>query len=417
MRCAYCGAEIPEGTLYCEKCGTEVRIVPDYNPLEDVLTAEVRGAINDTTRPLASLYEEAYQRTDRTVARSRRDTSHTGSNNYNKRAAENERSESDRQAEREQRRKQAEKKKQLMKKKRRLRAVILFLMFAAVVLIVYLLYSNSYTGQVRKGYRNFQEQQYNAAEKTFKKAISRNKKKAEAYVGLSKVYLAKDDQESAEALFEQAVTDQPSNAAIYEANINFFVETDQLEAISELLDNCDDDNVLYSLQAYVSEAPEYSLKEGTYDEVQQVSLESSGEKIYYTTDDTKPSASSKEYTEPILLNTEDEPIIIRAISVNKKGIPSLEVKRTYQIEIPVADAPGVSPSTGQYSQAMQISVVVPTGYKAYYTLDGSEPSEASSIYSGPIDMPEGNTLFSAILVNENNSKKSGVTKRNYELSY
>ena len=46
MKCGYCGHEIPEGKLYCEKCGREVCIVPDYNPLEDMLTQQIRGAIS-----------------------------------------------------------------------------------------------------------------------------------------------------------------------------------------------------------------------------------------------------------------------------------------------------------------------------------------------------------------------------------
>ena len=46
MKCGYCGHDIPEGKLYCDKCGNEVCIVPDYNPLEDMLTQQIRGAIN-----------------------------------------------------------------------------------------------------------------------------------------------------------------------------------------------------------------------------------------------------------------------------------------------------------------------------------------------------------------------------------
>lgn len=47
MKCKNCGAEIPKGFVYCEKCGAEVQIVPDYNPLDDVLTAQVRGALRE----------------------------------------------------------------------------------------------------------------------------------------------------------------------------------------------------------------------------------------------------------------------------------------------------------------------------------------------------------------------------------
>lgn len=52
MRCRRCGAEMPEGALRCEECGAEIRIVPDYNPLDDVLAAQVKGAIDGSDTPL-----------------------------------------------------------------------------------------------------------------------------------------------------------------------------------------------------------------------------------------------------------------------------------------------------------------------------------------------------------------------------
>ena len=34
MICRKCGAEIPQGKLYCAVCGQEVQLVPDYNSIE-----------------------------------------------------------------------------------------------------------------------------------------------------------------------------------------------------------------------------------------------------------------------------------------------------------------------------------------------------------------------------------------------
>lgn len=45
MKCAKCGAEITYDLGYCPYCGAEVRIVPDYNPLDDMLAEQVRDAI------------------------------------------------------------------------------------------------------------------------------------------------------------------------------------------------------------------------------------------------------------------------------------------------------------------------------------------------------------------------------------
>lgn len=36
MKCQKCGMDIPEGKLYCEKCGSAVQMVPDYNPVDDI---------------------------------------------------------------------------------------------------------------------------------------------------------------------------------------------------------------------------------------------------------------------------------------------------------------------------------------------------------------------------------------------
>ena len=52
MRCTHCNAIIPEGWMRCPRCGKEVQIVPDYNPLDDVLTQEVKGSVEDVTRQL-----------------------------------------------------------------------------------------------------------------------------------------------------------------------------------------------------------------------------------------------------------------------------------------------------------------------------------------------------------------------------
>ena len=47
MRCTHCNAIIPEGWMRCPRCGKEVQIVPDYNPLDDVLTQEVKGSVEE----------------------------------------------------------------------------------------------------------------------------------------------------------------------------------------------------------------------------------------------------------------------------------------------------------------------------------------------------------------------------------
>ena len=44
----HCGADLPEDQLICPSCGREIQIVPDYNPLDDMLTAQLKGGITQT---------------------------------------------------------------------------------------------------------------------------------------------------------------------------------------------------------------------------------------------------------------------------------------------------------------------------------------------------------------------------------
>ena len=78
----------------------------------------------------------------------------------------------------------------------------------------------------------------------------------------------------------------------------------------------------------------------------------------------------------------------------------------------------MTPSTGKYSAPFQITIQVPEGYTAYYTVDGTTPSAASQIYGGPIDVTEGggSLIFSAVLISDT-GKMTPVTKRNYTLQF
>ena len=62
MICVHCGADIPDGELVCPNCGAEVQIVPDYNPLEDVLAREVRGSVEGATRQIRTDDIRRYRR-------------------------------------------------------------------------------------------------------------------------------------------------------------------------------------------------------------------------------------------------------------------------------------------------------------------------------------------------------------------
>lgn len=465
MRCTHCGANIPNDQMICPECGAEVQIVPDYNPLDDVLTREVRGSVEGATRQIQTgdirkarrenitgnvnstrvlsqgemdrLREERRARMRRTgdpernaqgrSTGSMRRGAAGGTGSVNRGAAGNtgtvkrgttgrisQNPDERRRISEERRRQQQMKRREAAKKKRRNLLLFLFFLLVLIGVGVYVIYQNSYTGVVNRGYDALQTDDYEEAQSLFNRAITKDRSRSGAYAGLAQVYMDQDDLEGAESVFLTALETQPSNAELYQAVIAFYMDTEQQNKISALLQDCEDEAVLSAVADYVSDAPQFSLEEGSYSEVQEVAITSeTGGTIYYTTDGTDPTESSTEYTEPILLQEEGE-TEIRAIAVNANGIPSVVASGAYTIEFPIVDAPAVTPATGQYTEPTKITITVPEGYTAYYTMDGSAPTIDSEKYTGPIDMPQNTqTIFSAILVNDNNGKATDVTTRNY----
>ena len=418
MRCRFCGSEIPEGMLHCPTCGREIRIVPDYNPLDDVVTNQIKGAVN------SSEWSQGYDATRKINTDDVR--RYTQYNNYGQtrstRALNSEelsrlRSDMDKKAMESQKvRKEALRKKRLQKKRRQRIILISVIIIAVLAGIGTAVYMNSYSRYITEGKKATAMSEYNVAEDYFRKAIEKNSTKSDAYTGLSEMFIQKGDAKKAEEVFLSAVAKQPSNIDLYKASIEFYEKTKQTDKISELLGDCEYESVLEAFPDYISDKPEFSLAEGNYEEVQQVSLIASEGEIYYTTDGTDPTKNSQRYVTPILVQNEGN-TCIKAIAVNKKGIPSLVATSNYNITFPIEDAPSVTPSTGQYEKATKIIINVPEGYTAYYTLDNTDPSKSDTAkeYEEPIDMPEGQTMFSAVLYNNTTEKYTLVTKRNYVL--
>ncbi len=470
MRCRYCGYEIPEGELYCTRCGEEVFIVPDYNPLDDMLTAQIKVGVNnegDTDYLNHNLSDDVRGRTSvrrtgnpqnaaarRNTGSGRRNTgpgrsmdprrqtapgrstgsgrsmgsgrnTGTGRNSSSRRNTGTGRNTGSMRnngirqntakrelSERERYRRQMEKKRENQKKKRRYITIVLVILVLAIGAGCYTLYQNSYDGIVNKGYQAIKNQEYSSAESFFNQAIGKNDKKSEAYVGLSQVYIRQDRVDDAVDLFNDTIAKQPDNADIYEAYMEFCVNNDRKTLIPLVLDEAQD-SIRKKLSDYIIAVPEFNLDdEEVYDDVQQLELSAGKNTIQYTTDQTDPLQSGKSYDGPIQL--EEGENVIRAVALDKRGIPGMSVEKTYVIEFPVEDAPAVSPSTGQYESAHPIEIKVPDGYEAYYTMDGEDPTTASTKYSGPVDMPQGETLFKAILVS-GGGRVSGITTRNYML--
>lgn len=367
MRCRKCGAEIKEGSLYCEICGEEVRIVPDYSSLDELLAEHVRNELHSNIQQ---------QHEKKAVAKSKRE-----------------------------------------KKNSHKKILIILSSLLLVILVGLLLYQRSYGGYIKKGYNALKKENYDTAIQHFESAIKKDSKKVDGYQGVAKVYLAKNDFYSAEEVFLKEIEKQKNNKELYESLIQIYIDAKKKDKIPILLANCKSEAVLSSLSDYIVEKPSFSLKREFYNEKEELELYSKGNDIYYTLDGSEPSETTgAKYNKDLPILLDEGNWIVRAIAINKNGIPSLLSKHTYKIQIPLTEGPIVSPSSGLYEQQEKITVEVKDGYTAYYAFGTTEPTKENwKRYIRPIPMPQGNLIFSAILVENSTGKSSAITVRNYDL--
>ena len=113
-------------------------------------------------------------------------------------------------------------------------------------------------------------------------------------------------------------------------------------------------------------------------------------KIYYTLDGTEPSESSMLYKSPFKL---DHNATIKAIAIGEGSANSYVA--TYKIDSYAVAAPTIS-----YTNLM-LNITTPTvGAKIYYTLDGTEPTAKSTLYTAPVSLTR-NCTVKAIALRDN----------------
>lgn len=106
--------------------------------------------------------------------------------------------------------------------------------------------------------------------------------------------------------------------------------------------------------------------------------------IYYTTDGTVPTDSSTLYTGPFQVATTST---IKAIAMLENyansDVTTLDVTITY----PTVEAPVFTPASGTYADSVTFSIASATeGAAIHYTTDGTEPTEASALYTAPVTL-------------------------------
>ena len=273
----------------------------------------------------------------------------------------------------------------------------------ALIIVVAVIINNNnkkgYNYNYNKGIELYDNHEYSSAIDYLSKAAKDNngKRNLELKYKLYECYNATGDENNAVETLKDILSYDKNYEKAIKSLIDIYVKQKNGTAMTELI---------RSYKGSVSEA-------GNYDDTIQLQLTSDGnEKIYYTTDNTEPSDKSTLYNNDVI-SIENGTTIIKAIAINDMGITSDVATFKYVVEYKKPDAPSISPASGTYQAGQKVSVMnIPEGYKVYYTLDGTTPTDKSTEYTGEFEMPEGNTVVSAIMYDTHN-QASTVTKRNY----
>lgn len=373
MKCPNCGTEMPDGVLYCEHCGEDIHIVPDFEPevelsIEETISEiaqEIRGEdeeVNSTVE-ISSLEEMPWRR--------KRFWKITG-----------------------------------------VTVIVLLIVVMGVSGTWFYLY-HSLDYQIQRAEQFTQKEQYDKAINYYSRAIEIDSSDIELHFALAEVYFLKNNKveyeyELSTIIRNPAATSEQLERA-YGKLIAIYRAREDYQTINDLLLASNNSAIMTAYQNYLAMDPEFSIKEGFYNSIQPLKITAFGTgKIYYTMDGMEPNENSLQYTAPILLENGD--YTIKAIYVNENGIASNCVTRVYHIENDEIPAPEISALSGEYTYPINIEVLG-DDEDIFYTTDGSKPTYSSTPYTGPIPMPLGKSSFCFAKI------EKGVTGNTVERTY
>ena len=376
MKCAKCGAELKVGCVYCSVCGAEAQIVSDYNLLEDDF---LKALLKDKKQSIKKAKQE------RTAGKKKGKQSHPP------------------------------KQKTGRKSKKPVWAfvmvAVLMILLVGIGLIVNYAQNHSYEYQMKKAEDYQGKKDYDRARKHLQRALELDSSSEDAKLLLAEVYLLQKEEDDALKLLQEIIEKNKKNQKAYEYFIQIYADRKDFESLEKFSREITEDTIMGLFEEYQAKPPLFQTKGGTYEEEMQVELLSQGNcSIYYTADGSDPR-NGREYREPIPLEP-GKSIRIRAVSCNKYGVYGEEAEERFFVKLQKPDMPVVMPGGGSFYSPQTITVNVPEGCRVYYTWDGTEPTQESDQYAGPISMPEGNNILSLILV-DRYGMVSDILKCNY----
>ncbi len=381
MKCINCGEEIKSEYKICPYCGKTIQIVPDYSVYDEDDINIILESTKDVNKKNENLKE---QREAKARAKQK--------------AAE-------------------------AAKKRKMKLTIASVAIACVLLIVVGIVakvfidknnSSSYEHQMKKGDSAMFSGNIEEAEKYYLKALELKPDDINVRLELADLYSEKEDTQKAEELLKEVIEKDAVNYDAYRMLYAIYSEAGDTDAILNLKEGVTNNKILAIFSEYSVDTPLLSMEGGTYKE--DIKLTISAKKnveIYYNIDGLDPRNEGTKYTGAFEIKGEGMHTV-KAVTKNELGVYSAIVTETYIIEYEAPADPVVTPNGGTFDEETYIYLSVPSGCTAYYTWDRTDPTAESSKYVSPILIPEGENVFSVIIIDDDTELMSGIYRGKYK---
>ncbi len=375
MKCPKCGKEIEEGSLFCQYCFADIRIVPTYDTkIEQSIANTLDGIRKNIGRE--------------------------------------------------------DKKEQLRQKRleelNRLKKKAAFVLLGIIITLVAVGVCvaawrqkryNTVSYYVGEAYRLSELGEYFEASEMIDRGLALESSEDQRTLYLLKAdYLKKAGLtagaiDALNALISRSDVPQEEQVSAYGRLIALYSENGDYDKIADILAGCGKPAVQEVYSEYMVADPVLTPDPGEYEDAVDLEIEAQGNgSVFYTLNGEVPDTDDNLYQGPLKLESGEH--IVTAVYVNHFGVRSSPVSGSYIIGPDRPAKPTVSPASGAIRAQMDITVEAPEDSVVYYTTDGTVPTENSKQYTGPIPIPLGASRYRFIAVGPT-GKVSDITDAEY----
>ncbi len=364
MNCPKCGRPLKEGMLYCEHCGGEVNLVPEFDAqMEDSIAEGMKTVLDqgfDKQEP-----EITVEATPKRVG--------------------------------------------LLHKK----AAVCLMGLMAVALIALSVWAAVYVRH-RSWYRSADEQissareylaeeNYDSAEECYLRAVELEPVQYSYQLELADLYIALDREDEALQIYRGVILSEDAGSeeklSACQGIVDYYSAREDYRSIAQLLVEFDNEELKTAFADYLAEPVSFSQPEGIFTDLITLKMTAAGSgSIYYTLDGSTPDENSELYTSALYL--EDGTMVVSAVYINLYGVKSTVTTATYVIDTSTPYPPEIYVYSGSFTEPVEIFAEAEEGCSIYYTIDGGIPNASSSLYYNGLFAAEGTHTYKFVAVNE-----------------